>query len=156
PAMPGRTVVPSAGPGAALDPSWAERIAAHQERRPAHWSTAEVPPGGDLTSTLEGITGTVLVDSLGVWLAGCEAFRCDQDRLIGALRNRDGDTVIVSDEVGLGVHPSLEVGNLFRDALGYLNRAVADHADRVALVVAGRILDLSDRVAGLSPEHEAP
>lgn len=151
----GETVVLSAEPGAAPDRSWAERIAVHQERRPAHWSTTEVPPGGDLIYTLEKLSGTVLVDSLGVWLSGCAGFQCDQDRLIAALRNRGGDTVIVSDEVGLGVHPSSEVGNLFRDALGCLNRAVADHADRVALVVAGRILDLPDRVAALDLTHGA-
>ena len=57
-----------------------------------------------------------------------------------------GDTVLVSEEVGLGVHPATEVGRRFADALGELNRAVAEVADRVLLVVAGRVLPL-DRVS---------
>ena len=49
---------------------------------------------------------------------------------------------MVSDEVGLGVHPSSEAGRLFRDALGLVNQAVAAIAGDVLLVVAGRILRL--------------
>ena len=48
----------------------------------------------------------------------------------------------MSEEVGLGVHPSTEAGRHFRDALGELNRAVADIADEVLLVIAGRVLPL--------------
>ncbi len=55
--------------------------------------------------------------------------------------------MVVSDEVGLGVHPTTEVGRRFADALGALNRAVADEADRVLLVVAGRVMAL-DRATG--------
>ena len=50
--------------------------------------------------------------------------------------------MIVSEEVGLGVHPSTEVGRAFRDVLGDVNRAVAEVADEVLLVVAGRVLPL--------------
>ena len=49
---------------------------------------------------------------------------------------------IVSDEVGLGVHPSSGVGRRFRDVLGTVNAAVAEQADEVLLVVAGRVLPL--------------
>ena len=50
--------------------------------------------------------------------------------------------MVVSDEVGLAVHPSTEKGRLFHDALGALNQAVSVAADRVYLVVAGRPLAL--------------
>ena len=56
--------------------------------------------------------------------------------------SRAGDAVVVSDEVGLGVHPSTEAGRRFRDALGLVNQAVAEAADDVWLVVAGRVLPL--------------
>ena len=50
--------------------------------------------------------------------------------------------VIVSDEVGMGVHPESEVGRQFRDVLGDLNQRVAALADEVVLIVAGRVLRL--------------
>ena len=56
--------------------------------------------------------------------------------------DHDGDVIVVSDEVGLGVHPSTEAGRRFRDALGLVNQAVAAVADEVLLVVAGRALRL--------------
>jgi len=51
--------------------------------------------------------------------------------------------VIVSEEVGLGVHPMTETGRRFADALGLLNQAVADVADQVLLAIAGRALPLT-------------
>jgi adenosylcobinamide kinase/adenosylcobinamide-phosphate guanylyltransferase len=50
--------------------------------------------------------------------------------------------IVVSDEVGFGVHPSSEEGRRFRDALGMVNQAVSAVADEAILVVAGRVLRL--------------
>jgi adenosylcobinamide kinase/adenosylcobinamide-phosphate guanylyltransferase len=122
------------------DASFAARIDAHRRRRPAGWSTLEV--GCGLAPALATLEGTVLVDALGTWVAAHDDFAVDVGELVAALRARPGDTVLVSDEVGLGVHPSTEVGGRFRDTLGTVNAAVADVADRVALVVAGRVLPL--------------
>jgi adenosyl cobinamide kinase/adenosyl cobinamide phosphate guanylyltransferase len=62
--------------------------------------------------------------------------------LCEVLAKRDGDTVVVSDEVGLAVHPSSAEGRHFRDALGSLNHAVSAVADMAYLVVAGRAIEL--------------
>ena len=62
--------------------------------------------------------------------------------LVDALVGREAPTVVVSDEVGLGVHPSTEIGRHFRDAIGLANQAVAAVAGDVWLVVAGRPLRL--------------
>lgn len=126
--------------GAAGDADMAARIEAHRRRRPPAWTTVEC--GGDLAGALAAAEGTVLVDALGTWLAGLGGGAPDTDGLCAALAARRGDTVVVSDEVGLGVHPSTEVGRRFRDALGALNRRVAEGADEVVLVVAGRVLRL--------------
>jgi adenosylcobinamide kinase/adenosylcobinamide-phosphate guanylyltransferase len=126
--------------GAASDPSMAARIEAHRARRPAAWATAEV--GAELAPALRGTDGTALVDSLGTWVAAHWDFEVDVDDLCAAISGRRGATVLVSDEVGLGVHPETSVGVRFRDVLGEVNRAVADLADEVALVVAGRTLRL--------------
>ena len=128
--------------GTADDDDMAARIEAHRARRPAQWHTVELVATDDLAPTLRATTGPVLLDALGTWLARAAAFRVDGDALCDALRERDGDTVVVSEEVGLGVHPSSEAGRHFRDELGLLNRRVADIADDVLFVVAGRVLQL--------------
>jgi adenosyl cobinamide kinase/adenosyl cobinamide phosphate guanylyltransferase len=139
----GRRVVDTNG-AAVEDLDMVARIAGHRARRPAHWRTAEVgdAPPDALAEVLRSAQGAVLVDSLGTWVAGHPDFAVDVEALCRGLRERQGDTVVVSDEVGLGVHPSTETGRRFRDALGEVNRAVADVADRVLLVVAGRALAL--------------
>ncbi|CAN5557322.1 bifunctional adenosylcobinamide kinase/adenosylcobinamide-phosphate guanylyltransferase [soil metagenome] len=123
-----------------VDPGFAARIAAHRDRRSTGWRTVESGP--DLASVLAGLNGPVLVDSLGTWVAGLSDFRADPGALCRALIQRDGPTVVVSDEVGLGVVPSTDAGGRFRDALGEVNTAVAAVADEVLLVVAGRVLRL--------------
>lgn len=123
------------------DADLAARIARHRARRPA-WETVEVPLGGDLAAAVRPLAGTAVVDSLGTWLAGCHGFRCDAAALLRALGEAEADVIVVSDEVGMGVHPETEAGRHFRDALGTLNRSLAGAADDVVLVVAGRLLRL--------------
>jgi adenosylcobinamide kinase/adenosylcobinamide-phosphate guanylyltransferase len=99
---------------------------------------------GGLVATLLTTPGTVVFDSLGPYVAAQNGFAVDTHSVCAALRNRSGDTVVVSDEVGLGVHPETAAGRDFRDALGTVNRSVAAVADRVLLVVAGHLLPLAD------------
>lgn len=128
---------------AVIDPcdvDFVARVEAHRSRRPTTWATIDA--GRDLAGPLAQIDGTVLVDALGTWVAASDDFAVDLDALVDALSRRHGDTVIVTEEVGLGVHPSTEVGGRFRDVLGLVNQAVAEVADQVLLVVAGRVLPL--------------
>lgn len=122
------------------DADHAARIAAHRTRRDPAWVTVET--GSDLVGSLRAISGSVLVDSLGTWVVAAEDFTVDATELCAALSSRVGDTVVVSEEVGLGVHPSSAAGRRFRDALGVVNAAVAAVSDEVLLVVAGRVLPL--------------
>ncbi|HWE68431.1 MAG TPA: bifunctional adenosylcobinamide kinase/adenosylcobinamide-phosphate guanylyltransferase [Acidimicrobiales bacterium] len=125
------------------DPDLRRRIEIHRDRRPAGWTTLEA--GLDLPDlVMAAPPGSLLIDSLGPWVALHGGAPVDEAALCRALRERAGDhhTVVVSEEVGLGVHPSSAEGRQFRDALGHLNQAVAAVADRALLVVAGRTLTL--------------
>ena len=135
------TLQPGAG-----DPDLAARIAAHRARRPDGWLTVEA--GAELPAVLSSVPGPVLIDGLGPWVAASPGMVVDAGALCAALTGRPADTVVVSEEVGLGVHPSTEEGRRFRDALGTLNQAVATVADEVLLVVAGRMLRLGPPGAG--------
>src|SRR5688500_10793448 len=123
------------------DADLATRVEAHRQRRPPSWDTVEA--GRDLPEVLAGIGGTVLVDSLGPWLARFDGGAADGAALCRALVGRTGDSIVVSEEVGMGVHPSSELGRRFRDDLGSLNQQLAAVADEVLLVVAGLTLPLT-------------
>lgn len=130
------------------DADLAARVAAHRARRPASWDTVE--PGEQLRSAVVAVVGTLLIDGLGAWVAARPDFDVDIAGLCRVVTARGGDTVIVSDEAGLGVHPTSDAGRRFRDALGEVNQAVAAIADDVLLVVAGRTLRL-ERAGPASP-----
>jgi nicotinate-nucleotide--dimethylbenzimidazole phosphoribosyltransferase len=123
------------------DDDLAARIAAHQARRPPDWITVEA--GGDLVGALRSHPeGTLLVDALGSWVAAHPDLAADVDSLVAALQSRSGQTIVVSEEVGLSVHAPTELGRRFTDVMGTLNQAVAALATDVWLVVAGRALPL--------------
>jgi adenosyl cobinamide kinase/adenosyl cobinamide phosphate guanylyltransferase len=125
------------------DPDLASRVERHRQQRPSEWCTVEA--GLDLADVLRATSGSVLLDSLGPWVAAHgDAETIDREALCRALTEREGETVVVSDEAGLGVHPSSPMGRQFRDALGAVNQAVAAVSDRVLLVVAGRALRLDE------------
>lgn len=130
---------------AIVDPGDADhvgRVEAHRRRRPAEWRTVECTDPADLPSLLDDLDGTVLLDSLGTWITGHPELRPDTSALVRALARRRGDTVVVSEEVGLAPHAPTEAGRRFADSLGGLNQAVAAVAERAVLVVAGRALEL--------------
>jgi adenosyl cobinamide kinase/adenosyl cobinamide phosphate guanylyltransferase len=134
---------------AVADPGMAARVEAHRARRPSTWPTIEC--GEDLPAVLARTDGTVLVDSLGTWVVRAPEMRADGTALVAALGARRSHTVVVSEEVGLSVHAPTDAGRRFTDALGDLNLAVAEIADRALFVVAGRVLPLAsfDQVPGL-------
>lgn len=131
----------------ALDAEMAARVARHRAARPAGWATVEAPLAlVDALAGLEGETEAVVVDCLTLWLSNLlrrdpaladGALRDETDRLARIMARRRFHLVIVSNEVGWGVHPETALGRRFRDALGLVNRAVAAAADEVVLLVAG-------------------
>ncbi len=120
------------------------RVTAHQKRRPELWVSAECPQADDLIRELREASEVVLVDSLGSWLVRHHDFITDTHALIDALQSRTAPTVLVSEEVGLAVHPPTPLGRTYVDAMGTLNQQVARIADRATLIVAGRALDLRE------------
>ncbi|MGH3520743.1 MAG: bifunctional adenosylcobinamide kinase/adenosylcobinamide-phosphate guanylyltransferase [Haloechinothrix sp.] len=147
------TYLATGNPTSADDPEWAERIRLHRERRPARWRTVET---ADPAAVLRESRTPVLLDCLATWLdrvlddAGAwqetEGWQQRvEDRVtefLDAWRAATVPIIAVSNEVGSGVVPATPSGRVFRDVLGSLNSRVAEHADRVLLVVAGRALDL--------------
>ena len=53
------------------------------------------------------------------------------------LKKVDDSSLIISNEVGLGLVPDNRMGRLYRDILGRANQMLAQSADEVYLLVAG-------------------
>jgi len=64
-----------------------------------------------------------------------------------ALDRANGPVVCVSNEVGLGIVPTSQLGREFRDAAGRLNQHIAAQADRVEFIAAGLPLTLKNETS---------
>ncbi|WP_216895119.1 bifunctional adenosylcobinamide kinase/adenosylcobinamide-phosphate guanylyltransferase, partial [Nocardia alni] len=120
------------------DGDFADRVAAHRERRPREWSVVE----GDPVAALAEPAPMTLIDDLGTWLTGRIDARAawdaprgtvapDLDALVSAVAGYEQPLVIVSPEVGLGVLPATASGRLFADEIGALNQRLAALCDEV-------------------------
>ena len=132
--------------GEAGDDEMAERIERHRRERPAQWSTVEEPVelGRALAQVPAG--ATAIVDCLSLWVANVFESRPVEELAVEAARAaaaRDGLTIAVTNEVGLGIVPDNALARAYRDALGRVNAVWADAADEAYFVVAGRALRLA-------------
>jgi len=136
--------------GEPTDAEMEERIRRHREERPAGWRTVEEPR--QLRSALAAAAREecVVVDCLSLWVSNLmadgwsdEAIQNEAALVAAAVAARAGQTIVVSNEVGMGVVPATPLGRRYRDLLGRVNAAFAAAADRALLVVAGRALELA-------------
>ena len=138
-----------------FDDDLRERVRRHRDERPPHWNTLECPV--ELANGINAVPADhfLVIDCLTLFLANLMAVpdAAPQNSsehtaaLLEALQRRrshGGSTVVVSNEVGMGIHPDTELGRVYRDDLGRLNQAVAAIADHALLMVAGRALPLRD------------
>jgi adenosylcobinamide kinase/adenosylcobinamide-phosphate guanylyltransferase len=128
-----------------LDDEMRARIAEHQTRREPGWQTIEAPI--DVAGALQQAAARpALVDCLTLWLTnlmlGDHDIAGATAALEGALDQRPAPTILVSNEVGLGIVPATPLGRAFRDEAGRLNQRIAARADRVLFMVAGLPLTL--------------
>jgi histidinol-phosphate/aromatic aminotransferase/cobyric acid decarboxylase-like protein/adenosyl cobinamide kinase/adenosyl cobinamide phosphate guanylyltransferase len=128
------------------DPSMARRIRAHVTRRPASWETVEA--GARLAESLAGARDAcVLIDGLGVWIAGAMEHidvLAEVDALLDAIAAPAGPalTIVVAEQAGQGLLPADAVARAWLDLLGEATQRLAERASTVELVVAGRPLGL--------------
>jgi adenosylcobinamide kinase/adenosylcobinamide-phosphate guanylyltransferase len=135
----------------ARDDDMAERIRAHRASRPAEWEVVDAPLG--LLGAIEGVPegASVLLDCLTLWVSNAlEDGAADEDvegearKVASALASRTAPSVVVSNEVGLGIVPGNALARRYRDVLGRVNVSFAAEAARSFFVVAGRGLPLGE------------
>lgn len=126
----------------ALDAEMADRIARHKAERGEDWALVEAPL--DLAAAIAAEAApdrTLLVDCLTLWLSNLMHHERDPGAetamLLATLAAVPGASVLVSNEVGMGLAPMNALGRAFRDEQGRLNQRIAAAADRVEFVAAG-------------------
>lgn len=133
---------------AAGDAEMTERIGMHRANRPPQWKTIEAPI--DVVDAIDraGADELVILDCLTLWVSNLleegrdaeEIFRL-ADQVVHALRERP--SVVVSNEVGMGIVPANELARSYRDVLGAVNTQFAKCSERALLMVAGMAIDLN-------------
>jgi len=130
------------------------RIQRHQERRPADWTTHEVPFDLDkAVDTLPAEPAAVIIDCLSVYLSNLLLLDLDDrenpyvrepaimekiDLLLRSTAARQEiDFYTVSNEVGWGIVPTSILGRAYRDFLGLANQSLAEAASQVFCVLSG-------------------
>jgi adenosyl cobinamide kinase/adenosyl cobinamide phosphate guanylyltransferase len=133
------------------DEEMAGRIRRHQAQRPPDWQTVEEPV--ELSDALARAPhdACVVVDCLTLWVSNLmelglsdEGIRERAEQAASRAAARPQPSVVVSNEVGSGIVPGGPLARRFTDVLGVVNAAWADRADRVFLVVAGRLVRTAD------------
>ena len=124
------------------DDDFGQRVQRHRNERGPEWTTVEAERD---IHTLPLVNRVVVIDCVTLWLTNLfMAFDSDIDQSlaafkaeIDALRQIAGTFILISNEIGMGVHAETEVGRKFTDLQGWANQYVAAQADEAILMVSG-------------------
>jgi adenosylcobinamide kinase / adenosylcobinamide-phosphate guanylyltransferase len=131
----------------ALDEEMKSRIERHQRERQGEFTTIE--EAIDLASALDalGDYDVAVVDCLTLWLSNLllnqesvEAILTRADAVVRVLQKRRFHVVLVTNEVGMSVHPPTPLGRTFVEVAGFTHQRVARVADEIYLAVLGTML----------------
>jgi adenosyl cobinamide kinase/adenosyl cobinamide phosphate guanylyltransferase len=131
------------------DDEMSGRIERHRAQRPAAWDTVEAPLELEQAIAAAPSDSCVIVDDLTLWVANMldggdeESILEPAQSAAAAAANREGLTIAVSNEVGLGIVPDNALARRYRDVLGRVNAAWAQKAGEAYFMVGGRLLPLT-------------
>lgn len=124
------------------DDDFEKRIQRHQAERDERWTSIEEEKN---ISDLYFADKVVVVDCVTLWLtnfftdnkydidASLQQCKLEIDKL-----NTNGNTfIIISNELGMGMHAETEIGRKFTDLQGWMNQYIANKADKVIFMVSG-------------------
>lgn len=128
-----------------LDKEMTLRIGLHKKKRPSHWKTFEEPK--DLLGFLKGLEpdfDIVIIDCLTLFISNLlsegltdEEVEGLMDEILKILKAAKYKSIIVSNEVGLGVVPENRLARRFRDLAGRINQKITMDAGEVIFMLSG-------------------
>ena len=126
------------------DLNWQEKILIHRERRPKHWKLIET---SDLISILQTELTPMLIDSIGGFIMENinlkdKEWTKRKDKLIKELKMRKSITLIVGEQVGLGLVSEYEIGNKYIERIEIQKKLVISRENWLTL--NGRAIQLDE------------
>ncbi|MBA4409303.1 MAG: bifunctional adenosylcobinamide kinase/adenosylcobinamide-phosphate guanylyltransferase [Bacteroidota bacterium] len=118
------------------------RIERHQKDRGPHWINIEQEKEISVCD-VEG--KTVLLDCITLWLTNIffdnqfdmerslEEAKAEWNRFV----QKEMNLIVVSNELGMGIHPVEESARKFADLQGWMNQYIAQQASEVFLMISG-------------------
>lgn len=124
------------------DEDFKSRVKRHQSDRGEQWQTIEE----QMCIAKHDLAGkVVLLDCVTLWLTNIfYENKNDVDESLAYAKlewnkfiAQDFTLIVVSNELGMGVHPMNEIARKFADLQGWMNQYIAKTANQVKLMVSG-------------------
>jgi adenosylcobinamide kinase/adenosylcobinamide-phosphate guanylyltransferase len=119
-----------------------DRIKRHQSDRGKEWTSIEVEKEVSKANIENHVC---VIACVTLWLTNffiehkndIDKSLADLKKEIDTLHKMTGTFIIVSNEIGMGVHAKTEIGRKFTDLQGWANQYVAAKAIKVVLMISG-------------------
>lgn len=125
------------------DSDFQNRIDRHQKDRDERWTNIEEEK---YLSKIDFSGKVALIDCVTLWLTNFFVdHKNDVDlsleeakkEFLSLAEQKNTSLIIVTNEIGMGVHASTEIGRKFTELQGWMNQFLASKADEVVLMVSG-------------------
>ena len=129
------------------DEDFKTRVDRHVSDRDERWTTIEEEKN---ISALIVDKSTVVIDCVTLWLTNFyvdtkydveESLKLAKEE-IEKLVEIDANIIIISNEIGMGLHATTESGRKFTELQGWVNQFIAKKADKATFMVSGLPLKL--------------
>jgi adenosylcobinamide kinase/adenosylcobinamide-phosphate guanylyltransferase len=132
-----------------FDDEMRARIDRHRRERNREFLTVEEPTALPEALGRCGAEDVVVIDCLTLWLSNLllaeiapEAILRRVDALTAMAASRPSPTLIVTNEVGMGIVPETPLGRAFRDLAGTAHQRLAAAAGEIYVAILGTVLRL--------------
>ena len=131
------------------DEDFEKRVQRHVSDRDDRWNTIEEEKNLSAVIPEKSI---VVIDCVTLWLTNFYVdLEYDIQRILDItkkeienLANIDATIIMISNEIGMGVHSSTESGRKFTELQGWVNQFIAQKADKAIFMVSGLPITLKE------------
>lgn len=129
------------------DAAHQKRIDQHISDRDERWTSVEEEK--NIANVIEP-KKVYVIDCVTLWLTNFFVdHKNNTDLALSEAKNEfnkllelDATIIIISNEIGMGVHAQTEIGRKFTELQGWINQHIAKHADKATFMVSGLPLKL--------------